>query len=242
MTCSRILTLASSLAFLGFPALAASPSEIWQTIPGLPDVAETAECAQFDVAMESVEAAAAEALIDAQLAMAQMPMVAAVSDDQGQAIEQLLDYSLQECVTGAETVSWTLIENARTALAEESARLENERADAVSACGSEMSDGYAACYTGVAATYQEKMRELANRHLDAISLEFAAWRGEAEQCLMRRDAAVARFEAAGVSGPFAAQSLNVKTISWALVGANAQTSNELCSAVFDAAHAMDVDG
>ncbi|MFZ2103553.1 MAG: hypothetical protein WAU86_23620 [Oricola sp.] len=221
-------------------ARAESPLGLWQAIPLLPDVAETAKCAETDEMAAAIEDAAAKALTDAQMAMSQM-RPAAVTDDQGEAIEQLTDYSLQQCAIDAETEVWQLVQTSRERLSDAMTDLESRRIGALDKCGSEMSPGYDACYSRTRIEYQALARDTANHHLDEIGNLFADWRDRSRGCVERREKAVERFDAAGVAGPFAAQGLSVRTQTWMLVGLHAQTSKELCDAVYEASHVMDID-
>ena len=236
---SQMAALCAVLLATGV-ARAESPLSMWQTIPLLPDVAETANCAETDDVATSIEAAAAKALTDAQMAMAGMAP-SAVTDEQGKAIERLTDYSLQQCAIDAETDAWDLVQTSRENLAEAINALESRRIAALDKCGSEMTPGYDACYSRTRTEYPALARDTANHHLDAIGNLFADWRDRTRTCLERRETAVRAFDAAGVAGPFAAHGLNVRTQTWMLVGLHAQMSKELCDAVFEASHLMDID-
>ncbi|MBD1549271.1 hypothetical protein [Roseibium aggregatum] len=219
---------------------AETPQTLWNSIPPLPNSAETAKCGESDSISVKIENAAARALTDAQLALAKVTP-AAVTDEQGKAIEQLMDYSLQECAFNAETEVWQIVQSAREQVSAAMTDLEARRIGALDACGSEMSPGYPACYSRTRIEYQAMARDTANHYLDLIGGAYADWRERINACLGRREAALARFDKAGVIGPFAAQGLNVRTQTWMLVGLHAQTSRELCNIVDEAAHAMDID-
>ena len=221
-------------------AFSETPSDMWQAVPLLPSIAETAKCAETDGVIEAIEQEAAKALAEAQMALARISP-AAVSDEQGKAIEQLMDYSLQECAFNAETRVWELAEAARERVASALNDLESRRIAALDKCGSEMSPGYDACYSRTRLEYQALARDTANHHLDAIGADFADWRDRTRNCVERREDAVRRFDEAGVAGPFASQALGVRTQTWALAGIHARTSKELCELVYEAAHVMDID-
>lgn len=229
------------LFMTGFSGVhAQTPQTLWDSIPLLPNTAETAKCEESERISDAIETAAAKALTNAQMAMAKMSP-AAVSDDQGAAIEHLMDYALQECALDAETEVWQMVQSARDQVSGAMGALEARRIGALDACGSEMSPGYQACYSRTRIEYQAMARDTANHYLDLIGESFAGWRDRTNACLGRREAALARFEKAGVTGPFAAQGLNMRTQTWMLVGLHANTSRELCTIVHEAAHAMDID-
>ncbi|MBZ0162306.1 MAG: hypothetical protein K8H74_06315 [Notoacmeibacter sp.] len=221
-------------------AFAETPSGMWQAVPLLPAVAETAKCAETDGVIEAIEQKAAKALAEAQTALAKMSP-AAVSDEQGEAIERLMDYSLQECAINAETQVWELVEAARERVSSALDDLESRRIAALDKCGSEVSPGYDACYSRTRIEYQALARDTANHHLDAIGADFADWRDRTGSCVERRENAVRRFDEAGVAGPFATQALGVRTQTWMLAGLHARTSRELCELVHEAAHVMDIE-
>ncbi len=221
-------------------ARAETPTSMWHAVPLLPAVAETAKCAETDSLIEAIEQEAGQALAEAQTALAKMSP-AAVSDEQGEAIEQLMDYSLQECALNAEMQIWELVESARERVSAALLDLENRRVAALEKCGSEMSPGYDACYSRTRIEFQALARDTANHHLDAIGAIYADWRDRTFGCVERRERAVYRFDEAKVAGPFASQALGVRTQTWALAGMHARTSRELCDLVYEAAHAMDVD-
>lgn len=236
----REAVLAAAFLFASSCAWAETPVSMWQAVPLLPVVAETAKCAETENVIEAIEQEAGQALAGAQMALAKMSP-AAVSDEQGAAIEQLMDYSLQECALNAETRVWEMVEAARERISNSLNDLETRRLAALDKCGSEMSPGYGACYSRTRIEYQALARDNANHHLDAIGASFADWRDQTRNCVERRENAVRRFDEAKVAGPFAAQALGVRTQTWALAGIHARTSKELCELVYEAAHVMDVD-
>ncbi|WP_417676828.1 hypothetical protein [Roseibium sp.] len=231
--CALFMTIAAG-------ARAEAPQTLWNAIPPLPDTAETATCEESDNITVKIENAAAKALTDAQLALPKVSP-AAVSDEQGKAIEQLMDYSLQECALNAETEVWQMVQTAREQVSGAMSDLETRRIGALDACGSEMSPGYEACYSRTRIEYQAMARDTANHYLDLIGDAYADWRERTNACLGQRETALARFDKAGVIGPFASQGLNVRTQTWVLVALHAQTSRELCNIVYQASHAMDID-
>jgi len=236
----RTFALCALFIVIAAGARAGTPETLWNSIPPLPDTAETARCEEGDAISARIETAAAKALTDARLTLANVSP-AAVSVEQGEAIEQLMDYSLEECALDAETEVWQMVQSARDQVSGAMNDLETRRIGALDACGSEMSPGYDACYSRTRIAYQAMAHDTANHYLDLIGAAYADWRDRTGTCLERRVAALSRFENAGVTGPFAAQGLNVRTRTWMLVGLHAHTARELCTIVHEAAHAMDID-
>ncbi len=237
---SRSFALCALFMTIAAGARAETPQTLWNAIPPLPNTAETATCEESDNITVKIEIAAAKALTDAQLALAKVSP-AAVSDQQGKAIEHLMDDSLQECALNAETEVWQMVQTARDQVSAAMSDLEARRIGALDACGSEMSPGYEACYSRTRIEYQAMARDTANHYLDLIGAAYSDWRDRTGACLGRRETALSRFEKAGVIGPFASQGLNVRTQTWVLVALHAQTSRELCNIVYQASHAMDID-
>lgn len=221
-------------------ASAQTPPSLWQQIPLLPDVAETAQCDAADEVATQIEQAAAASMASAQSAMTRLAPMAAMSDVQGAALEQILDYSLQECVTGAETAVRQLVDETLSDLAAAIDYLGDRRIAALDKCGSEQSPGYEACFSRTNIEYQALGRDEANRRLNELGVVYSQWRDTAKRCLDRREQASAAFEKAKMSGPFAAQGVSMRVMSWSLVHLHAETSKTLCEAVRDAAHALDV--
>ncbi|WP_297107283.1 hypothetical protein [uncultured Devosia sp.] len=233
LSCCTLLTVTA-------PAIAETPLDIWRQIALLPAHAETAKCNVWDGIASYIEQAGASALLESQQAMSRMAPMAAVSDAQSAAIETLLDYDLQACATDAEVTVYSLVETTKADLQSAMAYLSDRRIAAMEQCGSEQSPGYEACYSRTMIDYQALARDEANHRLDALGEAYATWRDAAADCLRRREDAVIAFERAEVGGPFAAQGVSMRAMSWSLVYLHAETTKSLCESIFDAAHAFDV--
>lgn len=237
---SRLLLCCIVLSGLAGHAAAATPQDFWSQIPPLPDKAESASCEIWDGLEAGIEQAGAAALLETQQAMSRAAPMGAVSDAQSAAIEALLDYDLQACATDAEVAVRDLVDTTQADLASAMAYLSDRRIDALDQCGSEQAPGYQACYSRTMIEFQALARDEANHRLDALGVRYADWRDGAADCLGRRENAVTAFERAQVSGPFAAQGMSVRTMSWSLVYIHAETARSLCESLFEAAHTLDV--
>jgi hypothetical protein len=235
----RIPALSFGLFVAVSQASAQTPEELWRRVPLLPDVAEAAQCEGGDTLMTEIEGAAAAALMSAQQAMTQLAPMAAVSDEQSLAIETLLDHNLQSCATDAEIAVRRLVDVTQEAVNSATSHLLDRRAAALDECGSEQSSGYDACYSRTMIEYQALTRDEANHRLDALEHAYTGWRNKTASCLHQRENAVATFERAQVGGPFAAQAVNMRVLSWSLVYLHAETSGTLCRTIHEAAHALD---
>jgi hypothetical protein len=237
---ARALLRCCALLALTTHAAAETPQDLWRQIALLPAKAETAQCDAWDGDMANIEQAGASALLESQQAMSRIAPMAAVSDAQNAAIETLVDYDLQACAVDLEIAVRSLIETTNADLQSAMAYLSDRRMAALDLCGSEQAPGYEACYSRTMIEYQALARDEANHRLDALGEAYASWRDAAADCLRRREDAVVAFERAKVGGPFAAQGISMRAMSWSLVHLHAETAKSLCESIFDAAHALDV--
>ncbi|QYO76026.1 hypothetical protein [Devosia salina] len=239
-TPARTLLGWSAWLLLTTYAAAETPQDLWQQIALLPAKAETAKCDAWDGITSHIEQAGAAAMLESQHAMSRVAPMAAVSDAQSAAIETLLDYDLQACAVDLEITVRSLVDTTNAELQSAMAYLSDRRIAALDQCGSEQAPGYEACYSRTMIEYQALARDEANHRLDALGEAFASWRDAAADCLRRREDAVMAFERAEVGGPFAAQGITMRAMSWSLVHLHAETARSLCVSIFDAAHALDV--
>ena len=225
-----------AIAESGAPA---TPAALLESLPPLPASLHGAKCeigAQMARHAEAIAAEQMNSYMQAAISPSHSPR--AVSDAQGDALSQLTDAGITQCIMDVSTQRESIVDPGKQRLQDEANRLQEEMIKADEACGSGIGMNVS-CHNRVVRDYKNKMISTAEKTLRDLRAPFGEWQKKTKACLGQRETAVSAVLKSGMQGPFATQALAMRAQSYSLPQLLGTSYTELCEAAVTTGHSLD---